>query len=293
MSLARAFTTRRQRSSNELNADGNAPRRSNTTAKGPILRHKISAPVQLIHTTNMLSYNAPDLPKPSRSSSTKTKSDEESDSATVDTTPPTSPDVAPGERCSSPVPNHLTSYFRAPAKTMDRSGTVSPPPAIPKRSPSHTKKNSYDAIARSRSVSRMSRDSEHSTSTKAGQPFSRPPSTSTRASSASHTSTPVSAQKQQAAAPPPPPPAAPTTSFQQLMAKDQHPFGQELAQVTELAEEYSAGSSLDTIDEEQQYLDSRGLVKLSADDYLGAIQSLTASFFPELRNAVPPAPLWI
>ena len=77
------------------------------------------------------------------------------------------------------------------------------------------------------------------------------------------------------------------------MAKDQHPFGQELAQVTELAEEYSAGSSLDTIDEEQQYLDSRGLVKLSAVDYLGAIQSLTASFFPELRNAVPPAPLWI
>ncbi|KAJ6446089.1 NAD-dependent histone deacetylase SIR2 [Purpureocillium lavendulum] len=293
MSLARAFTTRRQRSSNELGSDGgNVPRRSNTTAKGPILRHKISAPVQLIHTTNMLSYNAPDLPRPSRSSSTKTKSDEESDAATVDSTPPTSPDVAPGERCSSPEPNHLTSYFRAPAKTMDARGAATPPPAIPKRSPSHTKKNSYDAIARSRSVSRMSRDSEQSTSTKTGQTFSRPPSTSTRASSASHTSTPQSAQKQQAVASPPPA-ATPTTSFQQLMAKDQHPFGQELAQVTELAEEYSAGSNLDTIDEEQQYLDSRGLIKLSADDYLGAIQSLTSTFFPELRHAKPPAPLWI
>lgn len=280
MSLSRAFTTRRLRSSNDLADDGGLPRRSNTT-RGPALRHKISAPIQLIHTTNMLSYNAPDLPRPSRSNSTNTKSDEDSDAQTAESTPPTSPDVAPGERSSSPEPNHLTSYFKMPGKTLVASEME--PPAIPKRSPSHTKKNSYDAIARSRSVSRMSRDSELSVSTKAGQIFSRPPSTSTRASSSSHSSSPHS-QKQ--ATPPPPPPAT-------GLSKDSHPFGQELAQVTELAEEYSTGTRLATIDEEQQYLQSRGLVKLSATDYLGAIQSLSAAFFPETKHTAAPAPLWI
>ncbi|KND95160.1 hypothetical protein TOPH_00177 [Tolypocladium ophioglossoides CBS 100239] len=282
MSLSRAFTTRRLRLSNDLADDSNLPRRSNTT-RGPLLRHKISAPIQLIHTTNMLSYNAPDLPRPSRSNSTTAKSDEDSDAlTTAESTPPTSPDVAPGERSSSPEPNHLTSYFKTPGKTLVASEMG--PPAIPKRSPSHTKKNSYEAIARSRSVSRMSRESDLSVSTRAGQTFSRPPSTSTRASSASHSSSPHS-QKQ--ATPPPPPPAATG------LPKDAHPFGQELAQVTELAEEYSTNAGLATIDEEQQYLESRGLVKLSATDYLGAIQSLSAAFFAETKHAAAPAPLWI
>jgi hypothetical protein len=79
----------------------------------------------------------------------------------------------------------------------------------------------------------------------------------------------------------------------QLQTKESHPFGHELAQVTELAEEYSISNGLDTIDEEQQYLNDRGLAKLRPDDYLSAIQGLSAMFFPERNHAASPAPLWI
>ncbi|RCI15402.1 hypothetical protein L249_6775 [Ophiocordyceps polyrhachis-furcata BCC 54312] len=252
MSLSRAFTTRRLRLST---ADGGqTPRRSHS-----MLRHKISAPIELIHTTNMLSYNAPDIP---RTSSLDTDSQE--------STPPTSPEVGSGS--SSPHPNHLTLYFESPAKSM-AVVEEEKPPQIPRRSPSHTKKNSFDAIARSRSASRLSSHSDLSFSTKAGQSFSRSSSTSTRASSISQ----VSATKQQAS----PPPAAATTT-----TTDGHPFGQELAKVKELAEEFSVDSRLPVIDEEQQYLDARGLIKLSADEYLGAIHSLASAFFPDSKHAM-------
>lgn len=286
MSISRAFTSRRFRSGNEA-ADGSPSSSQRRSApKGQIQRHKISAPVQLIHTTNMLSYNAPDLPRPSRSNSTNTvstQSDDEPDFIMMgsESTPPTSPEVSASECSLSPEPNHLTSYFKAPANSSSRS--PAPPPAIPERSPSHTKKNSFDAIARSRSrsLSRTSRDSERSASRTA---FSRPPSSSTRASSASRTPSPHS-QKQ--ATPSPLAATKPRTS------DDEHPFGQELAQVTELAEEYTA-DTLDTIDEDQRYLASRGLVRLSADDYLGGdIQDLASSFLPELNRNLSTAPVWI
>lgn len=284
MSLSRAFTTRRLRGGSDLGDGAKMPQRSNTTKLPHNFRNKISAPVELLHTTNMLSYNAPDIPRPSRSNSTTSKSGSDADSqTTADTTPPTSPDVS-----STPEPNHLSCYFKTAGSTTPTSPAEVEPPAIPKRSPSHTKKNSYDAIARQRSVSRMSRDSDQSVSTKVGQTFSRPPSTSTRASSASHAS--ASLAQKQATTPPPPPPSA-STAFSQLQAKESHPFGQELAQVTELAEEYS--SRLETIDEEQQYLDNRGLKKFSPDDYLSSIHGLTAMFFPERNHITPAAPLWI
>lgn len=68
---------------------------------------------------------------------------------------------------------------------------------------------------------------------------------------------------------------------------------QELAKVHELAEEYSVGKRLTTIDEEQLYLDSRGLQKLTADDYLGVVQGITSAFFPDTTHVAPVAPLWI
>ncbi|PHH87088.1 hypothetical protein CDD83_9329 [Cordyceps sp. RAO-2017] len=285
MSLSRAFTTRRLRLSSDLGEGGTLPRRRNTTAKGPVLRHKISAPIQLIHTTNMLSYNAPDLPRASRSNSPNARFDDDSDTPTTESTPPTSPDSAPGERPSSPEPNHLTSYFKHPAKSMVASEEE--PPKIPQRSPSHTKKNSFDAIARSRSVSRLSGTSDVSLWPKPAQTFSRSPSTSTRASSVSHTSSPL-ATKQTTSSPP-----ATPGGVQQRTPSEGHPFGQELAKVSELAEEYNANSRLAPIDEEQQYLDARGLKKLTADDYLGAIQSISSTFFPEAAHAVQPSALWI
>ncbi|KAF4594650.1 hypothetical protein GQ602_000263 [Ophiocordyceps camponoti-floridani] len=271
MALSRAFTTRRLRLSSSA-ADGGKQSRHSSSVASSSLRHKISAPIELLSTTNMLSYNAPDIfPRSSPVDSINEDSNTES-------TPPTSPEVN-GKRSPSPQPNHLTLYFKNPAKSMELVEGEKPP-QIPKRSPSHTKKNSFDAIARSRSVSRLSRDSDVSLSIKAAQSFSRSPSTSTRASSVSH----ISASKQ-ATAPQPVAAASPPS--------DCHPFGQELAKVKELAEEYNADHRLPVIDEEQQYLEARGLVKLSADDYLGAIQSLASAFFLEGKHAAAGTPVWI
>ncbi|PFH56761.1 hypothetical protein XA68_16033 [Ophiocordyceps unilateralis] len=274
MSLSRAFTTRRLRLSSNP-ADGGQQSRRSTV--GSMLRHKISAPIELIHTTNMLSYNAPDIvPRTSPVDS----ADDDSTSPSQESTPPTSPEVGSDQCSPSLQPNHLTLYFKNPSKSMVVVEEEKPP-QIPKRSPSHTKKNSFDAIARSRSVSRLSRDSDLSLSTKAAQSFSRSPSTSTRASSISHVSAPTATKQ----VTPPPAAASPPA--------DGHPFGQELAKVRELAEEYSTDRRLPVIDEEQQYLDTRGLVKVSADEYLGAIQSLASAFFSDGKHAAAGMPLWI
>lgn len=280
MSLSRAFTTSRRKLG--LDIDSATPsfmKRSNTT-KAAEFRPKISGPVELIHTTNILTYSAPDLPRASRSNSASSAKTSDSDSETVmtaESTPPTSPDVSPGERdCASPTPepNHLSCYFQTPKQTVSPDPSA---PAIPKRSPSHTKKSTYEALARRSPSTRQSRDSDMSSASRPGLTFSRASSTSTRASSASHMSSAV-AQKSA----PSTPPAAST--------KESHPFGQELAQVSELAEEY--GNKLKPIDEEEEvYLSSRGLAKFSADDYLGLVQSLSNTFFAE--HSAAPAPLWI
>ncbi|KAG6010629.1 hypothetical protein E4U21_005127 [Claviceps maximensis] len=294
MSLTRAFTTRRLRGASDAAELGKmpVPQRSQTHKVPHDIRNKISAPIQLLHTTNMLSYNAPDIPRPVRSNSTnssKSLSDADAHSA-ANSTPPTSPDVDLG-----PEPNHLSCYFKTSGSPF--MGTVSnnsEAPAIPRRSPSHTKKNSYDAIARQRSVSRTSRDSDQSSSMRGGQTFSRSPSTtSTRASSASHASSPFP-QKLASTVSAPPTPPVPYTVSPHIQAKETHPFGQELAQVTELAEEYIVKPRLNVIDEEEQYLFNHGLQKCSPDDYMSAIQSISALFFPERRHAAPaPPPLWI
>ncbi|QUC18715.1 uncharacterized protein UV8b_02956 [Ustilaginoidea virens] len=291
MSLSRAFTTRRLRQGSDLGDSIKMPQRSNTVTRPvpPNIRDIISAPVQLIHTTNMLSYNAPDIPRAARSNSRKSSnSGSDADSqTTADTTPPTSPDV------SSPQPNHLSCYFKTGASPLTALMSDAEPPAIPKRSPSHTKKNSYEAIAHQRSVSRKSRESDRSMSIRSGLAFSRSPSTtSTRASSVSHAS--VSCSRKQVATPPPPCQEPSPAAFSPVQpSKDTHPFGQELAQVTELAEEYVNSSRLCVIDEEQQYLTSRGLCKFSPSDYMSAIQDVAGTFFPERIHATSTTPLWI
>lgn len=271
-----------------------SPQRSASTReyRGPILRHKISAPIQLVHTTNMLSYNAPDLPNPSignssvKSSSVKSDVDSESNSL-AESTPPTSPDVSPADECPSPVPNHLSSYFMAPERAFTPSPKIEQPPAIPQRSPSHTKKNSYDAIARQRSISRMSKESEHTLASKASFSFSRSSSTSTRASSVSSTTT---GERKLA----PPPVFAPPAFQQRSYAKEPHPFGHELAQVTELAEEYGAKDTSLVGDKEAQSLKEKGLFKFTADDYINEIESIFTTFLHEATtHARSATPLWI
>jgi len=71
-----------------------------------------------------------------------------------------------------------------------------------------------------------------------------------------------------------------------------HPFGVELAQVSELAEEYMAtGVSTGAISEEEQFLLSRGLFKYDAQDYMAEIQDLYSSAFEPMP--MPLRTMWI
>lgn len=70
-----------------------------------------------------------------------------------------------------------------------------------------------------------------------------------------------------------------------------HPFGRELAQVSEIAEEFGVRDKLHAIDEEEQDLIRKGLCRLKAEDYLTEVQSLFSTFFaPEKAEAQP---VWI
>jgi hypothetical protein len=70
-----------------------------------------------------------------------------------------------------------------------------------------------------------------------------------------------------------------------------HPFGNELAQVSELAEQFGMGKEkLAILDEEEQELISMGLYKFAADDYMNELQGLYITAFGDLP---PSTSLWI
>lgn len=347
MSLARAFTTRRAKGKlfgGDGEADDNKPRRMNTvkgqiSAKisGPVeLVHttnmlsynapdirkgpKISAPVQLISTTNMLSYDAPDILKEPKTavstSSLSTRSEVDSENPqTAASSPPTSPDSAfprgvlgsKGDDEKPAIPaNHLSSYFVLPGQTT--ATDVPEVPAILKRAPSLsakaneqvTRKMSLaERVGRKPSLSRLSEQSGRSVSSKASGPFSRASSASTSTTASSHQSTLSShhAPKTSAMSPPPVP-----TAMERAGSKEASPFSSELAQVTELAEEYATRATekrqpqVIITPEEQDFAD-RGLVKFTAEEYLAEIQSLFTTFLGSggepLKHAKSTAPQWI
>lgn len=337
MSLARAFTTRRAK---VFGGDSEGkPARSNTvkgSISGPV-RTKISGPVELVHTTNMLSYNAPDIrkgpkisapmglihttnmlsydapdiqkePKTAASNSSMSLgSDGDSDHIhTAASSPPTSPDTAfvPDNKFDekSPVePNHLSCYFTLPNSATT---TNAPPvPTIPKRAPSHGKK-SFDPLSRKASISeflgrkpsasRLSEHSGNSLSPKASGSFSRPSSASPNTTASTHSSSSHSTPKTYALSPPPAPPTAMSTSNAMHFHREStagseksNPFGHELAQVTELAEDYATaagGKTRVVATEEDNQLTALGLYKFSPEEYLSEIQGLFATFFGEARQ---------
>lgn len=349
MSLARAFTTRRAK---VFGGDSEGkPTRSNTvkgSISGPV-RSKISGPVELVHTTNMLSYNAPDIrrgpkisaptqlihttnmlsydapdihkePKTATSNSSMSLgSDGDSDHIpTAASSPPTSPDTAfpfgdeKDDEKSALEPNHLSCYFTLPSSAAT---TNAPPvPSIPKRAPSHSKKSLdhltrkasiSDFLNRKPSASRLSEQSSRSSSSKASGSFSRSSSTSISTTASSQSYGSYSASKTSPLSPPPVPPMALSTSaavnlYQESSTGPErtHPFGHELAQVTELAEEYSATATNKTrviATEEDTQMSALGLHKFSPEEYLSEVQGLFATFFSEARqHATKAAPAqWI
>ncbi len=250
MSLARAFTTKRSKPP-QISAPMTS--RSMTTKQFPAgtIRHKISAPVELISTTNMLSYNAPDIYP--RSSSSSSQSGDESDSlpALTSSTSTTPDNSSAGSSPNSPEPNHLSCYFDGSGRQSTSSAEDAP--MIPQRALSHTKKT-HEMLSRKRSQSRMSSGKNSVTS------FAR---------DSIHMFSP---------------------NVEAASGPEPHPFGNELAQVTELAEEYGVQGSMQIIDQEEHDLISRGLFKFDAEDYMTEIESFFTDAF---CDPSPMRTMWI
>lgn len=231
MSLARAFTKRTKRPSHDLGRSGT-------------VRDKISGPVGLVSTTNMLAYNAPDIRSTSASSSESprrvsnesassrgTSQSSNSHGGFLSSPNTTSPELSP----IMPEPNHLSTYFAVPGSKMMNDTPVPAVPAIPTRALSHNKKSSQDLRSKP-SRSRMA-----------------PPPTSI---SHSHHSTA-------------------STSSSRSHDHPSHPFSNELAQVNEVAEGFGLQNSV--WDEEEQLLRTKGLFKFSVEDYLLEIEGVYGS----------------
>ncbi|ETS72911.1 hypothetical protein PFICI_15303 [Pestalotiopsis fici W106-1] len=306
MSLARAFTTRRAKPSLDLKeSNGSIPQRSNTTSKrlgySGSIRHKISGPTELTHTTNMLAYNAPDLyPKPASSPSSRTSEDDSDGNRTSASSPPTSPDISSTETNHvTPEPNHLSCYFTAPGQKVTPSKVMkSDAPKIPQRALSHTKKASFDNLARQQSL-RGSNGSGSSISSKGSHSHSNS-ATSTAATSVS--SMGFSRNKDQIPEVPEVEErsgeATPTQfqpsrqpSHRKPELSTSHPFRSELAQVSMIAEEFGVRDKLHIHDEEAKELVRKGLRLYRAEDYLAEVHSLLATFF--VPEKVESQPVWI
>jgi len=82
----------------------------------------------------------------------------------------------------------------------------------------------------------------------------------------------------------------PAPVFHKKEYSDSHPFGQELAQVSELAEEYAVHEKVTVMDEDEREMQRKGLLKFSAESYLSDIQGFASSIFADSR---PAAALWI
>ncbi|KAJ5676131.1 hypothetical protein N7462_009028 [Penicillium macrosclerotiorum] len=255
--ITRAFTKRNKRP--EVSAPmpyrGEGHVRFNS---GSIKRGNISGPVQLLSTTNMLAYNAPDIPSPdSSASSVRSRDDSDAMSPQSYASSMTFPDISPTD--NYPVDsNPLASYFPKRSVTMEsepRSSTTSSSsndaPLVPRRALSHTKR-SHQELARKRSQHRASPPT-------LAAPRSNP------AIRASH------------------------DIFAPEMHEGVHPFSKELAQVNEVAEEFGATHIMD---EEELLLTRKGLHKFSVDDYLTEIEELYGSIFDDHIGPISAGP-WL
>lgn len=240
MSLARAFTKRIKREDPDAQ-----PNRSKTVryGAGTIRRDMISLPTELISTTNVQAYNAPDIAtfnKSTMSSGSSLISNLDSDLSTfdksfisdTDRTDSSSIEASSPATPITPPMDHSEGFFDAKSGLGPISMLSSPTPdipAVPQRAPSHSKK-AHVELSRKRSVQRMS-----------------PPPSSI--------------------------PDRPRNSAEFFgTSEEAHPFGNELAKVNEVAEEFGAGPTV--LDDEERELLSKGYQKFTVEDYLDEIAGL-------------------
>ncbi|KAF2799113.1 hypothetical protein K505DRAFT_231752 [Melanomma pulvis-pyrius CBS 109.77] len=279
MSLARAVTKRMKRTDRSDAPKTSSPPARSKSVKTPTLlfdRSKISSPVALISTTNMLSYDAPDISSlglaSSSTSTSSTHSADDSDHSTTrsrasshgsrDTlTDASSVSSSP----TSPAPNHLSGYFAPSSKVPRRSAssgnmqqrnseTVEAIPAIPERALSHSKR-AHERLAQKRSLQNI-----------------KP-----RASLGS-----VRSSREHRAS---------LDMFRSTIAEDSHPFGKELEQLNEVAEEFGGVVRDAEMEADIVAIREQGLATFCAADYLQEISPLVNNHFGYLHMPGPMA--WI
>ena len=272
MSLARALTRRHKLSSQSNETLPPMPIIRTGTVKKldhPVDRSQISLPIELISTTNVLAYEAPDIhpsnpksPLSSSSSAGSLRSYGDSDNGRSSASSLTTPEIS---REGSPTATEYNkhSYFNSvsvkpaavpsvPATPQTTNFKENIAPSVPSRAMSHTKKT-HQALAHKRSM-RLSNKSDDTI-------------------------------------PPPPPlspskaPKTPTEPARPQLEHEDHPFEAELAQVKEVAEEFGV-TDVRIWNEEEQWLVENGYCKHGVEDYLNEIQPL----FGKLIDDVPYSP---
>jgi hypothetical protein len=276
MSLARAVTRRIKRS------EVSSPPTRSQSVKNPttqIDRAKISLPVALVSTTNMLSYNAPDISKSnmrqvSSSTASTHSAGEDSDHSASTTrsrasttgsrdtvlTDASSVESSP----TSPAPNHLSGYFPPGEKQVRKAASIAslqqvkeeaqPIPAIPQRAISHSKR-AHERLAAKRSITSIG---------------ARGSNGSLRNSREQRSSVDM---------------------FNSTITEEAHPFGRELEQLNEIVEEFGGAIRDAEAEADLGVMRSRNLAAFCAADYLSEIQPLFQRRFNIPQQAAPMA--WI
>ncbi|KXT14057.1 hypothetical protein AC579_10531 [Pseudocercospora musae] len=245
MSLARTFTTRLR--------DNDPPnihigRAASQRAGRPVRRTQISSPVALISSSNALSFDAPDIAGTKRiqyrhaSASSTSSNADDSDASTMDLNSNTDASSIENSPIDvEPEPNHLSCYFKPAVDTTTPAHSPSSSkhssfdaPSIPQRVPSHSKK-AHEFLHRKRSVQRLM----------------SPPVSMVR---------PDSTDMFSGYTPP-------------VEAPRENPFGNELAQLDEVAEELTFAVRDAEAEEDIAYMQANGLAAFGAQDYLSEIHS--------------------
>lgn len=280
MSFSRAFSTKRNKPEMEISLPMFIGRAASQRGGRPVPRAKISSPMALVSTTNQHLHNAQAIDGVSpieirhvSSESTSSSSSEDSDTSngsihSHDTvTDASSVDGSPVS--PEPEPNHLSCYFKPAVDTTQHSrsnSTVTSPvspifdltPRPPQRAPWHSKK-AHEGVHRKRSIQRM---------------LSPPPSRG-------HSQTRSSAEIIGIASPKR---SAFVEAPRESNATPTNPFGKELAQLDEVAEEFGQVVRSAERDADEVYMEAHGLGKFDAGDYMSEIQGLLMEMLEEERS---------
>jgi hypothetical protein len=270
---------------------------------------KISGPVQLLSTTNMLTYNAPDIAvmqaqrkasgsvsSGSSSSASINEDDASSTSSRLrDTQLTDASSVGSISPVSSPHDDQKMLFFDSAAKVasslrrsistiemrnqsiMEEEASELPrseSPAIPQRHPSHSKKAHTD-LARKRSMQAMSSSSMTRAHNIASTSAVRRDSSRTSLDYFTSTSEGV-----------------PSITTTPAGTPSSHPFGKELEQLDEVAEEFHVVANNAEREADIQVMRAQGLARFCAAEYLTEIQPLFASYVHTHLSAPQPV-MWI